>query len=376
MQQDEVFMRRALALAARGRGTTSPNPMVGAVVVRNGEIVGEGWHERAGEPHAEVHALQKAGEKAEGAVIYVTLEPCSHWGRTGPCTEAIIQAGIKEVVLAVRDPNPRVAGRGVQRLKDAGLTVKEGVLAEQAWKLNEIFFHWITQRRPFCVAKYAMTMDGKIATATGESKWISSAASRARVQQLRHELDGILVGVDTVIADNPALTCRLPKGRQPLRIIVDSKGRIPLEAHVVTVPDAKTLVATTASGAEKLAGALARHKHVTVIAVPADENGRVSLPDLLALLGEEQVTSLLVEGGATVLGSFFAAHLIDKAQVYLAPLVIGGKASPGPVGGEGVASLALAQRFAITDCQTVDTDLLITAYPLPEEKEERSCLQG
>lgn len=369
-------MRRALALAARGRGTTSPNPMVGAVVVRNGEIVGEGWHERAGEPHAEVHALRHAGDRAKGAVLYVTLEPCSHWGRTGPCTEVIIQAGIAEVVLAVRDPNPKVAGRGVQRLRAAGLIVREGVLAAAAARLNEIFFHWITQQRPFCVAKYAMTMDGKIATATGESKWISSAASRARVQALRHELDGILVGVGTVIADDPQLTCRLPGGRQPLRVILDSQGRLPLTAHVATTPDAKTLIATTAAGAARLAGALAGREHVSVLTVAADACGRVALPDLLAQLGERQVTSLLIEGGSTVLGSFFAAQLIDKAQVYLAPLIIGGQNSPGPVGGPGVDRLALAQRFAITDCQAVDTDLLITAYPRPEEKEARSCLQA
>ena len=374
MNQDELFMQRALELAARGRGTTSPNPMVGAVVVRDGRVVGEGWHERAGEPHAEVHALRQAGSQARGATIYVTLEPCSHWGRTGPCTEAILQAGIKEVVLAVRDPNPQVAGRGVQRLLDQGIAVKEGVLEAQARQLNEIFFHWITSQTPFCVAKYAMTMDGKIATVSGESKWISSEASRQRVQQLRHELDGILVGVDTVIADNPALTCRLPGGRQPLRVVLDSQGRLPADAHLLTVPDAETLVATTSAGFDKLSG-LTRRAHVTIHALPADEHGRVSLPALLALLGQKQIASLLVEGGASVLGSFFAGRLINKLQVYLAPLIVGGKASPGPVGGQGVAQLALAQRFTITDCQPVDTDMLITAYPMSKREEEKPCLQ-
>lgn len=363
MEQDELFMERALLLAERGRGTTSPNPMVGAVVVKDGVIVGEGWHERAGEPHAEVHALRAAGERAQGGTIYVTLEPCSHWGRTGPCADAIIRAGIKEVVMAVQDPNPKVAGQGAQRLREAGILVREGVLEDKARRLNEIFFHWITLQRPFCVAKYAMTMDGKIATITGESKWISSEASRRCVQHLRHELDGILVGVDTVIADDPALTCRLPGGRQPLRIVLDSHGRMPLNAHVVSVADANTLIATTDAGVGKLSAMFSDRPHVSVVALPVDEQNRVSLPALLTHLGGEKITSLLIEGGAGVLGSFFADQLVDKLQVYLAPLIVGGKLSPGPVGGAGVAALALAQRFSIADCRTVDADLLITAYP-------------
>ncbi len=374
MDQDELFMDRALQLAARGRGTTSPNPMVGAVVIKDGVVVGEGWHERAGEPHAEVHALRAAGEQARGGTIYVTLEPCSHWGHTGPCAEAIIRAGIKEVVMAVQDPNPKVAGRGAQRLREAGILVREGILEEKARQLNETFFHWITSQRPFCVAKYAMTLDGKIATVTGESKWISSETSRQRAQHLRHELDGILVGVDTVIADDPALTCRLPGGRQPLRIVLDSHGRIPIDAHVVGVADADTLIATTNAGIDKLSAAFSDRSHVSVVALPVDEKNRVSLPALLTLLGGEKITSLLIEGGAGVLGSFFADHLVDKLQVYLAPLIVGGKFSPGPVGGAGTANLALAQRFSITDCQTVDTDLLITAYPKADEG-VRACSQ-
>ena len=374
MDQDELFMDRALQLAARGRGTVSPNPMVGAIVVKDGVVVGEGWHARAGEPHAEVHALRAAGERAQDGTIYVTLEPCSHWGRTGPCAEAIIRAGIKEVVMAVQDPNPQVAGRGAQRLKEAGILVREGVLEEQARQLNEIFFHWITTQRPFCVAKYAMTMDGKIATVTGESKWISSEISRQRAQHLRHELDGILVGVDTVIADDPALTCRLPGGRQPLRIVLDSQGRIPLDAHVVSSAQADTLIATTAAGFDKLSAAFSDRPHVSVLALPVDEQNRVSLPFLLTLLGSRKITSLLIEGGSGVLGSFFASRLIDKVQVYLAPLVVGGTLSPGPVGGAGVAKLAQAQHFSITDCRAVDTDLLITAYP-EVVKEVRGCLQ-
>ena len=376
MTQDEAFMKRALQLAGKGRGTTSPNPMVGAVIVKNGTVVGEGWHERAGEPHAEVHALRTAGDAAHGATLYVTLEPCSHWGRTGPCAEAVIRAGVSRVVMAVRDPNPKVAGRGAALLRNAGVQVEEGVLAEEATRLNEIFFHWIVNKRPFCLAKYAMSMDGKIATATGESKWISSEASRRQVQQLRHALDSILVGVDTVIADNPALTCRLPDGRQPLRVILDSHGRIPANAHVVTMADAKTLIATTADGEKKLQTAFAKKAHVSVCVLPADDNGRVSLPDLLSMLGERMVTSMLVEGGAGVLGSFFAAELIDKLQIYLAPLIIGGKTSPGPVGGAGTAQLALAPRFVIDDYQAVGDDLLITAYPKKAEGDGRTCLQA
>ena len=376
MSQDEAFMKRALQLAEKGRGTTSPNPMVGAVIVKDGTVVGEGWHERAGEPHAEVHALRQAGDAARGATLYVTLEPCSHWGRTGPCAEAVIQAGISRVVMAVRDPNPKVAGRGAALLREAGVLVEEGLLAEEAVRLNEIFFHWITKKRPFCLAKYAMSMDGKIATATGESKWISSEASRQQVQVLRHALDGILVGVDTVIADDPALTCRLPGGRQPLRIILDSRGRTPVNAHVVAVADAKTLIATTSDGEKKLQTVLAGRPHISVCVLPADDMGRVSLPDLLTMLGEHSVTSLLVEGGAGVLGSFFAEELIDKVQLFLAPLIIGGKESPGPVGGVGSAQLVLAPRFVIDDCRAVGGDLLITAYPKTNEGNGATCSQG
>lgn len=367
MNQDEAFMKRALQLAEKGRGTTSPNPMVGAVIVKDDAVVGEGWHERAGGPHAEVHALRQAGDDARGATLYVTLEPCSHWGRTGPCAEAVIRAGISRVVMAVRDPNPQVAGRGAALLRAAGVQVEEGVLADEAARLNEIFFHWITKKRPFCLAKYAMSMDGKIATVSGESKWISSETSRQQVQELRHTLDGILVGVDTVIADDPALTCRLPGGRQPLRVILDSHGRIPVNAHVVTVADAETLIATTADGEEKLQAALAGRAHVSVCALPADDKGRVSLPDLLTMLGERAVTSLLIEGGAGVLGSFFAGKLIDKLQLYLAPLIIGGKTSPGPVGGAGIPQLALAPRFIIDAYRPIGDDLLIVAYPKKAE---------
>ena len=346
MTRDHLaYMRRALELAARARGRTSPNPMVGAVLVKDGRIVGEGFHPRAGEPHAEIFALRQAGEAARGATLYVTLEPCCHYGRTPPCTQAIIAAGVAEVHMAMLDPNPRVAGKGKAELEAAGIRTVVGECEEEARTLNEAFVHWITTGRPFVVAKFAMSLDGKIATRTGDARWISSPEARRRVHELRDQVDAILVGAGTVIADNPQLTTRLdkPDVRHPLRVILDSRGRIPLHARVFQ-PDlpGQTLVATTEASPPAYRDAL-QARGVEVLVLPADADGRVDLDALLVALGQREVTSLLVEGGSTVLGAFFARGRVNKVLAFIAPLILGGERAPSPVGGTGVARVAEAR---------------------------------
>ena len=258
MQQEEDFMREALLLAANARGRTAPNPLVGAVIVREGRIVGAGWHRKAGTPHAEVHALAMAGDLAHGATVYVTLEPCSHHGRTGPCAEALVKAGVKRVVTAMLDPNPLVAGKGKAMLEAAGVEVTVGVLAEEARRLNEAYLKWVTEKLPFVTLKTAMTLDGKIATAAGKSQWITGEAARQRVHEMRDVTDAIVVGIGTVLADDPSLTTRLADGtgRNPVRVIVDSRARTPLAAKVVQDGAAKTLVAVTCAAPEERCAAL------------------------------------------------------------------------------------------------------------------------
>ena len=359
-------MERALRLAERGRGRTSPNPMVGAVLVKDGEIVGEGFHPRAGEPHAEVFALRQAGERARGATLYVNLEPCCHHGRTPPCTRALIAAGVAEVHLAMLDPNPLVAGRGRAELEAAGVRIVVGEREAEARALNEVFVHWITTRRPFVIAKFAMSLDGKIATRTGDARWITGPPARQYVHRLRDEIDAILVGVNTVIADDPRLTTRLEQAevRHPLRVILDSRGRIPATARVLdpALPG-RTAIATTEAMPLQRRHALADKADVLVL--PADE-GRVSPVALLAALGEREITSLLMEGGGTVLGSFFAHGLVDKVLAFVAPVIIGGQHAPTPVGGLGASRIAEAWRLAGVWIEHVGSDVLISGYSTRE----------
>ncbi|MCL6635390.1 MAG: bifunctional diaminohydroxyphosphoribosylaminopyrimidine deaminase/5-amino-6-(5-phosphoribosylamino)uracil reductase RibD, partial [Peptococcaceae bacterium] len=333
---DRHYMRMALELAGRARGRTSPNPMVGAVVVKDGKVVGSGYHLRAGTPHAEVHALNEAGEKARGATLYVTLEPCCHYGRTGPCSEAVIGAGIARVVVAMTDPNPKVAGGGIKRLREAGIEVTLGVLEEEARELNEVFIKYITTGRPFVVAKAAMSLDGKIATRSGRSKWITGPEARAYGHQLRDWYDAIMVGIGTVLADDPSLTARLPggKGRDPVRVILDSRARIPLNAGVLTRRSgAPTIIAATAAAPQAKLAAL-RRAGARVLVV--NDGPRVDLAGLMKLLAEQEITSVLIEGGSGVHGSALAAGIVDKVAWFIAPRIIGGREAPGPVGGEGV----------------------------------------
>lgn len=344
--KDQYYMKEALQLAAKAEGYTSPNPMVGAVVVKDGRIVGCGYHQKAGTPHAEVHALKDAGVKAEGATIYVTLEPCCHYGRTPPCTEAIKNAGVNRVVVAITDPNPLVAGKGLNVLKEAGIEVTSGVLASEATKLNEVFIKYITTKMPFVVLKAAVSLDGKIATVGGESQWITGPESRLYAHRLRHKYDGILVGINTILDDDPSLTTRLPEGDgvDPVRIVLDSKCRTPVNAKIINQSSkAKTIIAVTEAADKNKITAL--KKAGVEVLVINDQEGMVNLDQLLRRLGEMQITSLLVEGGSGVHGSFLTAGVIDKVYWFIAPMLIGGRDAPGAVAGSGIKELTAAVRL-------------------------------
>lgn len=365
MESDERYMWMALDLARKGCGKTNPNPMVGAVLVKDGEVVGTGFHHRAGEPHAEVIALKEAGEKARGATLYTNLEPCSHFGRTPPCTEALIEAGIRKVVMATTDPNPLVAGNGAAMLKQAGIKVKHGVLEEKAKRLNEVFFKYILSGTPFVVAKTAMTMDGKIATATGKSRWISGKKSRLFVHRLRSMCDGIMVGINTVLQDNPRLDVRLEGEEEsnPIRIIVDSEAKLPLDAIVVkTAPQHKTILATTARAAGQKLASL-RSRGVEVLVLPA-QNEKVDLRALMHALGQQEISILLVEGGGTLNYSLLEQNLIDKLYCFIAPLLFGGRGAPTPLEGAGIMEPEQAWVVENMEIKQLENDLLIIGYPV------------
>ncbi|HEX3032920.1 MAG TPA: bifunctional diaminohydroxyphosphoribosylaminopyrimidine deaminase/5-amino-6-(5-phosphoribosylamino)uracil reductase RibD [Bacillota bacterium] len=359
--EDNRYMRLALQLAAMGRGRTSPNPMVGAVVVKDNQIIGEGYHQKAGTPHAEVHALKAAGKEAKGATIYVTLEPCSHHGRTPPCADAIIKAGITKVVAAMTDPNPMVAGRGLKKLEQAGIEVVCGVLEKEARRLNEVFLKYIVTRRPFVLMKAAMTLDGKIATHNGDSRWVTGESARTYVHQLRDEYDAILVGIGTVLSDNPALTTRLVdrSGHDPVRIIVDSEGRLPLEAQVLTVKsDSPTVVAVTSRAqAEKLQ--LLEAAGAKILIVNQRPDGRVDLAHLMELLGQRNISSVLIEGGAQINAAALEAGIVDKVAMFIAPKIIGGENAPGPVGGSGISRMHDALPLEDVRIQHFGRDIMI-----------------
>ncbi|HUY08810.1 MAG TPA: bifunctional diaminohydroxyphosphoribosylaminopyrimidine deaminase/5-amino-6-(5-phosphoribosylamino)uracil reductase RibD [Candidatus Dormibacteraeota bacterium] len=354
-------MRRALELAKSGQGRTSPNPRVGAVLTRDGQVVGEGRHQRAGAAHAEVAALDQAGELARGATLWVTLEPCCHTGRTGPCTERLLAAGVAEVHVATLDPNPKVRGGGVAQLRAAGVSVSVGEHEAEATQLIREFAVWIVQGRPSVTLKFAMSLDGKVATALGESQWISSEPSRARAHLLRGEHDAVMVGSGTVLVDDPRLTAReLPAGaHQPLRVIVDSRLRTPPSARIFSTPGGPILVATT-DGRDAGREAALTAAGAEVLTLPAVD-GRVPLSDLLQRLGERQVTSLLVEGGPVLLGSFWEQRLGDRIAAFVAPILVGGAGAPGPLGGLGAPTLERSWRVRGLRAEPVGPDLLLTA---------------
>ena len=362
-------MRLALRLARRGYGRTSPNPMVGAVLVKGGELIGQGWHRRAGEAHAEIEAIrdaQRHGRGVAGATLYVTLEPCCTHGRTPPCTGAILAAGIERVVAGATDPNPAHAGRGFRRLRHAGLKVVHGVLAQECTRLNEAFHHWIVHRTPFVIVKAALTLDGKIATAAGESKWITGEKARAHAMKLREGADAILVGINTVLADDPSLTVRAGesqisnfKSQKPRRIVLDARARTPLNAKVVSDEHAAltTLVVSRSAPARRVAE-LARR--VTVWSAP-ERAGKIDVRWLLQKLGGENVTSLLVEGGGEVNASFLLGGFAHRVVFFYAPKILGGRDARRAVAGEGVKRLAEVIALREVEWRRVGEDLLMTA---------------
>jgi diaminohydroxyphosphoribosylaminopyrimidine deaminase/5-amino-6-(5-phosphoribosylamino)uracil reductase len=321
VQKDEQYMKRALQLARRGIGAVSPNPMVGAVIVRSDRIIAEGWHRKFGADHAEIDALKRVAGSVRDATIYVTLEPCCHWGKTPPCVDTMIEQGIKRVVIATLDPNPLVDGKGAQILQDHGIEVTVGVLERAARKLNEVYFHYICTGLPFITIKYAQSLDGRIATVQGNSRWISSERARRFTHCLRAQHDAIMVGIGTVLIDDPLLTVRLVKGRNPLRICLDSKLRIPLNAQVLG-DDGETLIATTdASDKEKVAAIQKQGKELLVVQKGA--NGRVGLRPLMKVLAEKGIASILVEGGKEVITSLLQEGLVNRMVVITAPLILG-----------------------------------------------------
>jgi diaminohydroxyphosphoribosylaminopyrimidine deaminase/5-amino-6-(5-phosphoribosylamino)uracil reductase len=356
---DVVYMRRALELAGQAAGLTSPNPMVGAVVVRQGHVVGEGCHRAAGAPHAEIVALRAAGERARGATLYVTLEPCVHQGRTPPCVPAVVEAGVARVVVAMPDPNPLVDGRGLDRLRRASIGVEVGLLADEARALNRAFVTWVREGRPHVTLKTAMTLDGKIADTHGSARWISGEAARAEVHRLRSQVDAIVVGVGTALADDPALTVRLerPWPREPYRVVVDGAARLPVAARLVgsgTVSRAVVAVGPSAP-AERIAAL--RRAGVTVVECPG-RDGRVDLAFVLGWLARRDVIAVLLEGGATLNAGFVEAGLVDRVVVFVAPILVGGQGAPTPVAGAGRA-LKDAVRLGRVASRRVGEDLVI-----------------
>lgn len=355
-------MRFALDLAASAKGSTSPNPMVGAVVVRDHQIVGFGAHLKAGEAHAEVHALNMAGEKAIGATLYVTLEPCSHQGRTPPCADLVIKSGVVKVVIATLDPNPLVSGGGLHMLKEAGLQVEIGDLQEEAEALNDVFNHFISTRQPFVTLKTATTLDGKIATVTGESQWITGEEARADVHQLRHEHDAILVGIGTVLDDDPRLTTRLAddEGSHPIRIVLDSTLRTPVDANICNTEQAPTWIFTTQQAD---AGHIKHLQERGVRIIQVDDKDQVPILHVLNYLGERQVSSLLIEGGGEINASFLAGRFVQKFITYLAPTLIGGDQAPGSFRGKGFHKLTDALRLENVQYSQLGLDLKIVGFP-------------
>lgn len=370
---DAFYMKRALELAKKGAGYTSPNPLVGAVIVKDGKIIGEGYHRFYGGPHAEIDAFSNATQPVRDAVLYVNLEPCSHYGKTPPCAAAIVEKKIRKVVVAMKDPNPLVSGKGIVHLKKHGIEVVTGVLEEEARKLNEIFIKYITTKTPFCLLKTAMTLDGKIAAHTGDSKWITGEASRKAVHELRHRFSAIMVGIQTVLADNPLLTTRLEnkKGRNPVRIIVDSRGRIPLEANVLQCDaETATIIATTEQIDGKKKEAIEK-KGARVLILPSKE-GKVSLKDLMRELGRLQIDSVLLEGGSTLNASALQEGIVDKVAAFIAPKILGGENAKTPVGGRGKDFVREAFRLENIRVETIGEDILIEG---DVRKEESTCLQ-
>ena len=366
---DEMYMKMVLELAEKGAGQVSPNPMVGAVIVKEGRVIGRGWHRQYGGPHAERNALADCRESPEGAVMYVTLEPCCHHGHQPPCTDAILEAGIRRVVSGCKDPNPLVGGKGIRLLRDHGVEVTEGVLEEECRALNRVFFHFIRTKRPYVTMKYAMTMDGKIAAFTGASRWITGEEARAHVHLQRSRNRGIMAGVGTVLADDPLLTCRMDGGQNPVRIICDSHLRLPLDSRIATTAgDVPTILAVCSepmqpSGTDRADTLEERikpylEKGCRVLTLP-ERDGHIDLEQLMDALGREGIDSILLEGGGTLNWSMLKAGLVRRLQLYLAPMILGGETAKTPVEGQGCPAPAEGFFLRNSRITRLGQDLLI-----------------
>lgn len=358
--ENRDYMKQALQLAKTGKGQTSPNPAVGAVLVKEGRVVGIGAHLKAGKAHAEVHALNMAGGDAQGATLYVTLEPCSHNGKTPLCADLLIKKEIHRAFVATVDPNPRVAGRGIDQLRKAGIHVEVGLLQQEADELNEVFFHYIRTGRPFVTLKSAVSLDGKTATVSGESQWITGEAARDDAHSYRHECDAILVGVNTVITDNPRLTTRLSAaGKNPIRVILDHQLRTPIDANVITDGEAQTWMVTDGSLSQKRCESY-RQYGVKIIVLQGEG---AEIDSLLERLAAEGITSLLVEGGATVNDSFLRAGAVNQVVTYIAPKLLGGESAPTSFSGAGITHLANGLGLSFESVETLGEDLKIVSKP-------------
>ncbi len=356
---DEQYMRLALNLAEKGAGYTNPNPMVGAVIVKNDKIIGSGYHKKYGELHAERNAFASLSEPADGAILYVTLEPCCHYGKTPPCTEAILKHHIKKVVIASMDPNPLVGGKGAAILREHGIEVVTGVLEKEAIELNQPFFHFIQNKTPYVIMKYAMTADGKTATHTGASKWITGEEARNHVHKLRNRYSAIMAGIQTVLTDDPLLTCRISEGVNPIRIICDTHLRTPLTSQIVKT--AKNVPTITAYCEDSTGNAAALERAgVELLKVPFSLDGRLDLPWLMQELGRKNIDSILLEGGSTLNESFLKENLVHSLLVYIAPKIFGGKDAKSPVGGVGVETPAQAYAFSFEKMTQFEEDILLT----------------
>jgi diaminohydroxyphosphoribosylaminopyrimidine deaminase/5-amino-6-(5-phosphoribosylamino)uracil reductase len=364
MDTNERFMKKALSLARRGLGSTSPNPVVGALVVKNGRVIGSGYHTRPGASHAEIEALSRAGDEAKGATLYVTLEPCNHYGRTPPCTEAILESGIRSTVVGMNDPNPHVRGGGCDYLRDHGVKVVCGVLEEECSRANEVYIKYVTRGRPFVTVKGALTLDGWIATHTGNSKWITNEKSRRFVHTLRKRNDAILVGIDTIIADDPELLPYLSKSSapDPVRVIVDTSLRIPLKSRVLDNATSTLTIIATGSNVSTVKKGAIEERGARVIRCRT-KNRQIDLNELLERLAEMSICSVLVEGGAALFSSFVRGHLVDKWYLFLAPKLLGGGDGIPFTRGHGCDKIDNCVNLQISRLKRFDDDIMVEAYP-------------
>ena len=376
MEQEENYMKYALELAKKGMGYVNPNPLVGAVLVKENRMIGEGYHKEFGGLHAEREAFQNTRESADGATLYVTLEPCCHYGKTPPCTDIIIESGVSKVVIGCSDPNPKVAGEGIQMLKEHGIEVQVGVLRKECEDLNRIFFHYIKTKTPYVLMKYAMTLDGKIATVIGQSKWITGEKAREEVQRTRHQYSAIMVGIGTVIKDDPSLTCRIPNGKNPIRIICDTNLKIPLHSKVVqTAKEVETWIATCKHERNREKEMVLKEAGCTLLSFAPKKQEKegenkmgIPLKELMEELGKRGVDSVLLEGGAELNASALKEGIVNRVQAYIAPTLFGGKEGKTPIGGMGVFQVEQGIHLKEVTMKKIGNDYVI-------EGEVGSCLQ-